>query len=66
MATKKETETKKKMVTYVATELFKDTDGVIYNKGDKYPQAKSKPTEARIKALSTEGNKYKRPFIKEA
>lgn len=55
----------KKAPKYVAMELFKDTDGVVYNTGDNYPDAKSKPTQARIKALATEDNKYNRPFIKE-
>jgi len=55
----------KKDTKHIALELFKDLDGVVYSKGDKYPHAKSNPAQDRVKALATEDNKYNRPFIKE-
>lgn len=37
----------------------------IYEEGKPYPQGDFKPTKKRLKELSTDTNKYGRPFIKE-
>lgn len=43
---------------------FQDKDGRVYNIGDDYPNVDAKkPTNARIKVLSTNGNKYKQIYI---
>jgi len=43
---------------------FKDQDGSIYNVGDAYPNSKAKkPTNARIKVLSSTNNKYNQIYI---
>lgn len=43
---------------------FKDNDGVIYKAGDTYPSQKGKkPSNARIKTLSTTNNKYEQVYI---
>lgn len=43
---------------------FKDKDGRIYEIGDDYPHVDAKkPTNARIKTLSSTNNKYKNIYI---
>lgn len=43
---------------------FKDKDGRIYSIGDHFPHADAKkPTNARIKVLSSTGNKYNKIYI---
>lgn len=43
---------------------FKDKDGRIYRIGDVYPNGDAKkPTNARIKVLSSTNNDYKKVFI---
>lgn len=43
---------------------FEDKDGRIYDVGDLYPHADAKkPTNTRIKVLSSTDNKYKRIYI---
>ena len=50
---------------YKVIHRFKDNDGRVYDIGDYYPNISAKkPTNARIKALSTENNKYKKVYIK--
>lgn len=49
---------------YEVIRSFKDRDGTIYNVGDKYPNAKAKkPTNARIKTLSSTNNSYGQIYI---
>ena len=49
---------------YKVIRKFKDNDGLVYVIGDHYPNKNAKkPTNARIKALSTENNKYKKVYI---
>ena len=54
---------------YVVIDRFKEDLGEgehIYQVGDTYPKEGSKkPTAKRLKVLSTENNKYNKPFIKE-
>lgn len=50
-------------MAYKVLETFRDTDGRIFNEGDSYPY--STVTKERLTELSTDGNKYGRPFIKE-
>ena len=53
---------------YVVIDIFKEDLGEgehIYQVGDAYPKEGSKkPTAKRLKLLSTENNKYNKPFIK--
>lgn len=43
---------------------FKDKDGHIYDVGDDYPTVDAKkPTNARIKTLSSANNKYGQIYI---
>ena len=43
---------------------FKDKDGCTYNVGDDYPTVGAKkPTNARIKILSSTNNKYGQIYI---
>lgn len=51
-------------VKYIVLETFKDKDGTIYKKDNLYTN--KKVTKERLKELSTDSNKYKRAFIKEA
>ena len=46
---------------YEVIEVFKDRDGKVYKVGDEY-KPKNKTV---LKRLSTDSNKYKRPFILE-
>lgn len=46
---------------YKVIAKFKDIDGKIYEVGDEY-----KGPKERIEELSTEKNRYKKPFIKKA
>ena len=54
---------------YVVIDIFKEDLGEgehIYQVGDTYPKEGSKkPTAKRLKVLSTEKNKYNKPFIEE-
>ena len=53
---------------YVVIDRFKEDLGAgehIYQVGEAYPKEGSKkPTAKRLKLLSTENNKYNKPFIK--
>ena len=53
---------------YVVIDIFKEDLGEgehIYRVGDTYPKEGSKkPAAKRLKVLSTENNKYNKPFIK--
>ena len=51
---------------YKVVRQFKDKDGRTYKIGDVYPtEDAKKPTNARIKTLSTTNNKYNQIYIKE-
>lgn len=50
-------------MAYKVLEKFRDTDGRIFEEGDSYPF--STVTKERLTELSTDGNKYGRPFIEE-
>ena len=49
---------------YEVIRAFKDQDGSIYKIGDVYPNSSAKkPTNARIKTLSSTNNKYEQIYI---
>lgn len=49
---------------YKVIRQFKDKDGRTYNVGEFYPtEDAKKPTNARIKALSSTNNKYNQIYI---
>lgn len=49
---------------YKVIRKFKDKDGCIYVPGDDYPHVDAKkPTNARIKTLSSTNNKYGQIYI---
>lgn len=49
---------------YKTIRKFKDKDGRIYNAGDDFPAVDAKkPTNARIKTLSSTNNKYGHIYI---
>lgn len=67
MAVKKTVDKKENVksdVKYTVLETFKDKDGTIYKKDNLYTNKKA--TKERLNELSTDANKYKRAFIKEA
>lgn len=50
---------------YTVVRRFQDRDGRVYESGDVYPQPDAeKPTNARLKTLSTTKNRYEQIFIK--
>lgn len=57
----------KKMSKYKVLETFteKNHDGTVYLKGGTYPKGDYKTTEKRLEELTTNKNKYKRPFLAE-
>lgn len=48
---------------YKVVELFRDTDGTVYNVGDTYPQEGKEVNEGRFDVLATTENKYNKVFI---
>ena len=49
---------------YKVVRKFQDKDGRIYNVGDDFPNVDAKkPTNARIKLLSSTNNKYGQIYI---
>lgn len=51
---------------YKVIRQFKDKDGRTYKVGDVYPtEDAKKPTNTRIKTLSTENNKYNQIYIEQ-
>lgn len=55
------------MSKYNVLETFKETNhgGIVYKKGDTYPKEGQKTSKKRIEELTTDKNKYKRPFLEE-
>ena len=52
---------------YTVVRKFEDKDGLVYKIGDDYPNVNAKkPTNTRLKTLSTKNNKYSQIYIKKA
>ena len=49
---------------YEALEMFRDSDGHVYEEKSPYP-AKGKPKKERLEVLLTSNNRYGRPFVQE-